>query len=78
MEGCIEEACNKFKDLFLAAADLYIPSFAEPLTKLFNLSMSSGELLSDWITDNITLVFKKGSKHLYNPFLLDKISSIQK
>ena len=30
--------------------------------------MSSGELTSDWITANITPVFKKGSKHFLNNY----------
>ena len=38
--------------------------------------MSSGELLSDWITDNITLVFKKGSKHLPNNYRPVSLTSL--
>ena len=52
------------------------PWIAEPLTKLFNLSMSSSELPSDWIRANITPVFKKGSKHLPNNYRPVSLTSI--
>ena len=49
---------------------------AEPLAKLFNLSMSSGQLPRDWTRANITPVFKKGSKHLPNNYRPVSLTSL--
>ena len=49
---------------------------AEPLTKLFNLSLSSGSVPVDWTRSNITPIFKKDDKHLpsnYRPISLTSI-----
>ena len=46
------------------------------LTKLFQLSFSTGTLPSDWVTANIVPVHKKGDKHLssnYRPISLTSI-----
>ena len=37
---------------------------ADPLTRLYNISLHQGRLPSDWTSANVTPVFKKGSKHL--------------
>ena len=39
------------------------PWLAEPLTKLFCLSLRTAELPSDWTSANVTPIYKKGSKH---------------
>ena len=36
---------------------------ANPLAALFNKSLADGLLLNDWVSVNITPVFKKGNKH---------------
>ena len=36
---------------------------AEPLTKLFNMSVQCGTLPSDWKKANVSPIFKKGNKH---------------
>ena len=36
----------------------------EPISKLFTMSMQTGELPKDWIRANITPVFKKGDKRI--------------
>ena len=49
---------------------------AEPLTKLFNLSLSFGSVPVDWTRSNITPILKKGDKHLpsnYRPISLTSI-----
>ena len=49
---------------------------APPLTKLFQLSFSTGILPSDWVTANVVPVHKKGDKHLssnYRPISLTSI-----
>ena len=49
---------------------------APPLTKLFQLSLSTGTLPNDWVTANIVPVYKKGDKHLssnYRPISLTSI-----
>ena len=46
---------------------------ADPLTRLYNISLCQGRLPSDWTSANVTPVFKKGSKHLasnYRPISL--------
>ena len=46
---------------------------AAPLAALFNKSLAEGVLPQDWISANITPVFKKGNKHLvsnYHPISL--------
>ena len=46
---------------------------AAPLAALFNKSLAEGVLPQDWISANITPVFKKGNKHLvsnYRPISL--------
>ena len=46
---------------------------AKPLATLFNKSLSDGILPLDWVSANITSVFKKGDKHLvcnYQPISL--------
>ena len=44
------------------------PQIAEPLSKLFNPSLATGQLPSDWTRANITPIHKKGSKHLPNNY----------
>ena len=49
---------------------------ASPLTKLFQLSLSTGTLPNDWVTANIVPVYKKGDKHLssnYRPISLTSV-----
>ena len=49
---------------------------AAPLSKLFQLSLSTGSLLRDWVTANIVPVYKKGDSHLssnYHPISLTSI-----
>ena len=49
---------------------------ASPLTKLFQLSLSTGTLPNDWVTANIVPVFKKGDKHFssnYRPISLTSV-----
>ena len=58
--------------LLQKGADFLAPS----LTKLFQLSFSTGTLPSDWVTANIVPVHKKGDKHLssnYRPISLTSI-----
>ena len=46
---------------------------SEPLTMIFNQSISCGQLPKDWISANVTPVFKKGCKHTisnYRPISL--------
>ena len=46
---------------------------AKPLTALFNKSLTDGVLPLDWVSANITPVFKRGNKHLvcnYRPISL--------
>jgi len=52
------------------------PWLSEPLVALFNLSLKTGELPSDWTSANVTPVHKKGSKHCpknYRPISLTSI-----
>ena len=52
------------------------PWLAEPLTRLFNMSLQSGSLPSDWRRANVTPVFKKGNKHSpgnYRPISLTSL-----
>ena len=63
----------------------YVPAYllqvgadflAAPLSKLFQLSLSSGTLPRDWVTANIVPVYKKGDSHLssnYRPISLTSI-----
>ena len=49
------------------------PWLADPITRLYNLSLYRGCLPRDWTSANVTPVFKKGSKHLvsnYRPISL--------
>ena len=58
--------------LLLKGADFLAP----PLTKLFQLSLSTGILPRDWVTANIVPVHKKGDRHLssnYRPISLTSI-----
>ena len=48
LEGGIEEAWNKFKDLFLAATDQYIPSFTLRHTRT-----------KSWLSDEVLSLVKK-------------------
>ena len=46
---------------------------ANPLVRLFSLSLNQGYLPDDWTSANVTPVFKKGNKHLvanYRPISL--------
>ena len=46
---------------------------ATPIQKLFNLSPNQGSLPREWVTANVSPVFKKGNKHLpinYRPISL--------
>ena len=50
---------------------------AKPLTALFNKSLTDGVLPLDWVSANITPVFKRGNKHLvcnYRPISLTCIA----
>ena len=50
---------------------------AAPLSKLFQISLSSGILPRDWVTANIVPVYKKGDSHLssnYRPISLTYLS----
>ena len=52
------------------------PLIAEPLSILFNNSLQFGSLPRDWISANVTPVFKKGDKHLpknYRPISLTSL-----
>ena len=52
------------------------PWLSEPLVALFNQSLKSGQLPSDWTSANVTPVHKKGSKHdpkNYRPVSLTSI-----
>ena len=52
------------------------PWLSEPLVPLFNQSLKSGQLPSDWTSANVTPVHKKGSKHdpkNYRPVSLTSI-----
>lgn len=49
---------------------------AEPIAKLFNLSMKTGALPSDWRQANVTPVFKKGSKHQANNYRPISLTSL--
>ena len=52
-------------------------SIAGPLSKVFSLSMAQGKLPQDWISANVTPIFKKGNKHLvsnYRPVSLTSIT----
>ena len=40
------------------------PWLANPLVRLFSLSLNQGYLPDDWTSANVTPVFKKGNKHL--------------
>ena len=58
--------------LLQKGADFLAPT----LTKLFQLSFSTGILPSDWVTANVVPVHKKGDKHLssnYRPISLTSI-----
>jgi len=47
-----------------------------PLSRIFQLSLSSGTLPRDWVTANVVPVHKKGDKHLpsnYRPISLTSI-----
>ena len=49
---------------------------AAPLSKLFQLSLSTGSLPTDWVTANIVPVYKKGDSHLssnYRPISLTSL-----
>ena len=48
----------------------------EPLTNLFNLSLSKGILPSDWKLSSVTALFKKGSKSLINNYRPVSLTSI--
>ena len=53
------------------------PWIVQPLSTLFNLSLKSGTLPTDWRSSNITPIFKKGSKHTpsnYRPVSLTCIT----
>ncbi len=52
------------------------PWLVEPLTKLFNMSLQSGCLPTDWRRANVTPMFKKGNKHSpanYRPISLTSL-----
>jgi len=48
---------------------------AVPLAAIFNKLLADGVLPLDWISANVTLIFKKGNKHLvsnYQPISLTR------
>ena len=52
------------------------PWLAEPITKLFTMSLQSGFLPRDWRRANVTTVFKRGNKHSpsnYHPITLTSV-----
>lgn len=49
---------------------------ADPLTRLYNLSLHQGCLPRDWTSANVTPVFKKGSKHLVSNYRLISLTCI--
>ena len=52
------------------------PCIAEPLTKLFNMPMPSGELPRDWTRANILSALKMGSKHIPNNYIPVSLTSV--
>ena len=55
------------------------PWLSEPLVALFNQSLQSGQLASDWTCANVTPVYKKGSKRdpkNYRPLSLTSIVAL--
>jgi hypothetical protein len=52
-------------------------TLAAPLTRIFNASLNSGQLPTDWLTANISCVFKKGDRNRaenYRPVSLTSVS----
>ena len=47
-----------------------------PLSRLFQLSLSSGALPRDWVTANVVPVHKKGDKHLPSNYCPISLTSI--
>ena len=52
------------------------PWLADPITRLYNLSLHQGCLPRDWTSAHITPVFKKGSKHLVSNYRLISLTCI--
>ena len=51
-------------------------TLAAPLSKLFQLSLSTGSLPRDWVTANIVPVYKKGDSHLSSNYHPNNLTSI--
>ena len=87
IEFDVEEVCNELQNLncnkacgpdLLPARLLKMSAefIAPSLAQIFQLSLSSGKLLLDWVSANIVPIYKKGDKHLttnYRPISLTSI-----
>ena len=49
---------------------------AVPLSKLFQLSLSTGTLPRDWVTANTVPVYKKGDSHLSSNYCPISLTSV--
>ena len=70
-----DKACgpdNLPSQLLQVAADF----ISLPLSRLFQLSLSSGALPRDWVTANVVPVHKKGDKHLPSNYCPISLTSI--
>ena len=52
------------------------PWLAEPITKLFSMSLQSGSLPRDWRRANVAPVFKRGNKHSSSNYLPVSLTSL--
>jgi len=67
MLNCLRWIRPKLVEL-MAFVHASAAELAAPLAAIFNKLLANGVLPVDWVSANITLVFKKGNKHLVSNY----------